>query len=124
VTHPIADCDHPLLCLLGPGIVSQERAKTFFKRSHNTYVAKYPTLYLHLYKNSNICTYWDPIAIGSNFITPGEGSMRVFPSPVHQVSWIVCLHSQGKVFFFFCTNHSVALITDLRAGKHIPGGNE
>jgi hypothetical protein len=28
VTHPIADCDHPLLCLLGPGIVSQERAIT------------------------------------------------------------------------------------------------
>jgi hypothetical protein len=26
VTHPIADCDHPLLCLLGPGIASQERA--------------------------------------------------------------------------------------------------
>jgi hypothetical protein len=26
VIHPIADCDHPLLCLLGPGIVSQERA--------------------------------------------------------------------------------------------------
>jgi hypothetical protein len=24
VIHPIADCDHPLLCLLGPGIVSQE----------------------------------------------------------------------------------------------------
>jgi hypothetical protein len=22
--HPIADCDHPLLCLLGPGIFSQE----------------------------------------------------------------------------------------------------
>jgi hypothetical protein len=28
VTHPIADCDHPLLCLLGPGIVSQETAIT------------------------------------------------------------------------------------------------
>jgi hypothetical protein len=28
VTHPIADCDHPLLCLLGPGIVSHERAIT------------------------------------------------------------------------------------------------
>jgi hypothetical protein len=28
VTHPIADCDHPLLCLLGPGIVSQESAIT------------------------------------------------------------------------------------------------
>jgi hypothetical protein len=26
VIHPIADCDHPLLCLLGLGIVSQERA--------------------------------------------------------------------------------------------------
>ena len=26
MTHPIADCDHPLLCLLGPGIVSQETA--------------------------------------------------------------------------------------------------
>jgi hypothetical protein len=26
VTHPIADCEHPLLCLLGPGIVSQETA--------------------------------------------------------------------------------------------------
>jgi hypothetical protein len=24
VVHPIADCEHPLLCLLGPGIVSQE----------------------------------------------------------------------------------------------------
>jgi hypothetical protein len=26
VIHPIADCEHPLLCLLGPGIVSQERS--------------------------------------------------------------------------------------------------
>jgi hypothetical protein len=26
VTHPTADCEHPLLCLLGPGIVSQETA--------------------------------------------------------------------------------------------------
>jgi hypothetical protein len=24
VIHPIADCEHPLLCLLGPGLVSQE----------------------------------------------------------------------------------------------------
>ena len=24
--HPIADCEHPLLCSLGPGIVSQETA--------------------------------------------------------------------------------------------------
>ena len=24
VIHPIADCEHPLLCLLGPSIVSQE----------------------------------------------------------------------------------------------------
>jgi hypothetical protein len=26
VIHPIADCDHPFLCLLGPGIDSQETA--------------------------------------------------------------------------------------------------
>jgi hypothetical protein len=26
VTHPIADCEHLPLCLLGPGIVSQETA--------------------------------------------------------------------------------------------------
>ena len=26
VTYPRADCDHPLLCLLGPGLVSQETA--------------------------------------------------------------------------------------------------
>jgi hypothetical protein len=26
VIHPIADCEHPLLCLLGSGIVSQEIA--------------------------------------------------------------------------------------------------
>jgi hypothetical protein len=26
VTHPIADCEHPLMCLQGPGIVSQETA--------------------------------------------------------------------------------------------------
>ena len=24
--HPIADCEHPLMCLLGPGLVSQETA--------------------------------------------------------------------------------------------------
>jgi hypothetical protein len=24
--HPIVECEHPLLCLLGPGIVSQETA--------------------------------------------------------------------------------------------------
>ena len=24
--HPIADCEHPLMCLLGPSLVSQERA--------------------------------------------------------------------------------------------------
>ena len=24
--HPLADCEHPLLCLLGPGIISQETA--------------------------------------------------------------------------------------------------
>ena len=24
--HPIADCEHSFLCLLGPGIVSQETA--------------------------------------------------------------------------------------------------
>jgi hypothetical protein len=26
VTHPIADCEHLLLCLLGPGVVSRETA--------------------------------------------------------------------------------------------------
>jgi hypothetical protein len=26
VLHPIADCEHPLMCLLGPGLVSQETA--------------------------------------------------------------------------------------------------
>ena len=26
MVHSIADCEHPLLCLLGPGIVSQETA--------------------------------------------------------------------------------------------------
>ena len=26
VIHPIVDCEHPLLCLLGPGLVSQETA--------------------------------------------------------------------------------------------------
>jgi hypothetical protein len=26
VIHPIADYEHPLLCLLGPGLVSQETA--------------------------------------------------------------------------------------------------
>jgi hypothetical protein len=26
VIHPIADCEHPLMCLLGPGVVSLETA--------------------------------------------------------------------------------------------------
>jgi hypothetical protein len=34
VIHPIADCEYPLLCLLGPGIVSQETAISgFFQQS-------------------------------------------------------------------------------------------
>jgi hypothetical protein len=30
VFHPIDDCEHPLLCLLGPGIASQETAISGF----------------------------------------------------------------------------------------------
>jgi hypothetical protein len=30
VVHSIADCEHPLLCLLGPGIVSEETAISGF----------------------------------------------------------------------------------------------
>jgi hypothetical protein len=26
VIHPIGDCEHPLMCLLGPSLVSQETA--------------------------------------------------------------------------------------------------
>ena len=32
VTHPIADCDHPLLCLLGPGIIFKCFILTIFIR--------------------------------------------------------------------------------------------
>jgi hypothetical protein len=32
VIHPIADCEHPLMCLLSPGIVSQEKAISGFFR--------------------------------------------------------------------------------------------
>jgi hypothetical protein len=35
VIHPIADCEHSLLCLLGPCIVSQETAISgFFQQNH------------------------------------------------------------------------------------------
>ena len=34
MNHPIADCEHSLLCLLGPGIASQETAILgFFKQN-------------------------------------------------------------------------------------------
>jgi hypothetical protein len=34
VIHPIVDCEHPLLCLLGPGIVSQDIAISgYFKQN-------------------------------------------------------------------------------------------
>jgi hypothetical protein len=33
VIHPIADSEHPILCLLGPGIVSQETAVACAVRS-------------------------------------------------------------------------------------------
>jgi hypothetical protein len=36
VIHPIADCEHPLMCLLGPGIASQETA---ISGSFHQYVA-------------------------------------------------------------------------------------
>jgi hypothetical protein len=45
VIHPIADGDHPLLCLLGPDIVSQERAisgaNAFLKCSHKLSILLY-----------------------------------------------------------------------------------
>jgi hypothetical protein len=32
VTHPIADCDHPLLCLLGPSKILLKGPRTYLKR--------------------------------------------------------------------------------------------
>jgi hypothetical protein len=43
VVHPIADCEHPFLCLLGPGIVLQETAisgsfqQIYFLRTHKNH---------------------------------------------------------------------------------------
>jgi hypothetical protein len=34
VIHPIADCEHPLMCLLGPGIVSQEIDIFYWKENY------------------------------------------------------------------------------------------
>jgi hypothetical protein len=35
VVHPIADCEHPLMCFLGPGVVSQETAISgCFQQNH------------------------------------------------------------------------------------------
>ena len=62
--HPIADCEHPLLCLLGPGIASQETAisgsfqqylasvtadagKVVAKEEHSSIVGGIVSLYNH-----------------------------------------------------------------------------
>jgi hypothetical protein len=57
VIHPIADCEHPLLCLLGPGIVSQETTISGSFRGSCTIevIHLYQSHYCCLNVSSNIC---------------------------------------------------------------------
>jgi hypothetical protein len=59
VIHPIADCEHLLLCLLGPGIVSQETALSGSFQQNlasvcNGVSVKYLLLYISLALFSNL----------------------------------------------------------------------
>jgi hypothetical protein len=59
VIHPIAECEHPLMCLLGPGLVSQETARSgsshvtadvgedVEKEEHSSIVGGIASLYNH-----------------------------------------------------------------------------
>jgi hypothetical protein len=53
VIYPVADCKHPLMCLLGPGIVSQEAA---ISGSFQQNIAS--VCILNEYKNSMIGFCW------------------------------------------------------------------
>ena len=49
VIHPIADCEHPLLCFLGPGIVLQETAISggFIFKENNDTLYGYSTFFMN-----------------------------------------------------------------------------
>jgi hypothetical protein len=50
VIHPIADCEHPLMCLLGPGQVLQETAISgSFQQTFASDMAIYLFIYLLIY---------------------------------------------------------------------------
>jgi hypothetical protein len=50
VIHPIDDCEDPLLCLLGPGIVSQETAISGSFQQNLASVCNSVSIPYHLYK--------------------------------------------------------------------------
>ena len=62
--HPIADCEHPLLCLLGPGLVSQETATS-------------GSLAAYVSKDGLVGHHWKERPIEhANFICPSAGERQ------------------------------------------------
>jgi hypothetical protein len=87
VIHPIADCEHPLLCLLGPFIVSQETAISgSFQQNLVVYAMvsafgsctlELLTLAAYVSKDGLVGYHWKERPIGlANFICPSTGERQ------------------------------------------------
>jgi hypothetical protein len=75
VFHPIADCEHPLLCLPGTGIVSQETA-----------------ISVSFQKNlAGICNGVS-VKFLANCILPDDSPVKTLPTEISQIEWVKYHH--------------------------------
>ena len=80
--HPIADCEHPLLCLPGPGIVSQETAISGSYQQNlasvcNTHPLQLMSLFAYESEDGLVGHQWKERPIGrANFICLSTGERQ------------------------------------------------
>jgi hypothetical protein len=106
VTHPIADCNHPLLCLLGPSIVSQERAisgsfqQNLASVCNGVSIRKLIMGWIPAYDNHSMV---HPFVTAPNFVsvTPSMGVLFPFlrKGSVHTLVFVLLeFHAFGKLY--------------------------
>jgi hypothetical protein len=110
VIHPIVDCEHPLLCLLGPGLVSQETAIS--RSLHQTLASVCNGVILWRLIMGWILGYGSllmvhPFVSAPNFVS---GITFIFYSMCVCVRVCICVFVGALVLRSVCAMHAVVLL--------------
>jgi hypothetical protein len=108
VIHPIADCEHPLLCLLGRGIVSQETAisgsfqQNLASVCNGVSVWKLIVGWIPRYGNHKMV---HPFVTAPNFVSVTPSMDVLFPilrrAAKTNIHFVVVVNKRGLVFDCF-----------------------